>query len=347
MPRALMTLADVTTPATMVLGLEILDAMALALRNLHARGEVHRDLKPANILKLRSSTGEHWVVSDFGIVRNAAGFTTAQITRQGSLLGTEWWAAPEQYRDAHTATPRADVYSAGLIVAWLTTGVDPWNFSTSALAGHPLAGPLAKATANRVDRRFPDLDSFLRACGDASSTRLLDPRAMMDEGRFDDLSQHLLRHPSDMTDAVRGLASVDFTEIASWHKRAPEVAADFFARICDALASDIGNLSFSMHVDPVLSHGVRLLRLHYSGARSDGSELAEAVLGAISGIGQFGPAEQALDWLDSLPPRRQDEMRIALHVVDAWDFYAEMARSRFSSRRTSLLVQDLANHRRR
>lgn len=345
MPRATMTLAQVATPTPIAFGLEILDVIAAALQGLHARGEVHRDLKPENILQLSADSGDRWVVSDFGIVRNAAGVTTAQITQAGSLLGTEWWAAPEQHRDAHDATPRADVYSAALVVAWLTTGVSPRDFRAVGLAEHPLAGPLARATAVRVDRRFADLDAFVEACQSALAATSDKPRMMVDEGRFDDLSDHLIKHPTDTHDAVDALASVPFAEIESWYRRSPDAAVDLFTRICDALHDDIGSLSFSNHVDPVLIHGVRLARLHYSNEASDGSELAESVLGAISGLHQFAPADHALDWLDTLPQVRQNEMRIALHVVDGWGFFAGMASGRFASRRRSRLVTDLANDR--
>ncbi|MBW0253747.1 protein kinase [Cellulomonas sp. PS-H5] len=342
MPRATATLADVDVPAPLELGLEILGVMAAALREPHARGEVHRDLKPANILRLETPAGNGWVVSDFGIVRNAAGATTAQITRAGSLLGTEWWAAPEQHRDAHDVTPRADVYSAGLIVAWLVTGVDPWDFAPSSLAGHAFAGPLARATSPRPNYRFSNLDEFVDACKAAVSATADDPRKMITDGRFEDLGNHLVRHPEDVLDAAREMAPVLFSEIDALYERSPDIAVDLFTRVCETIGEDIGDLSFQLHVDPVLIRGVRLCRLHYSIDRTEGTELAESVLGAISGIGQFAPADQALDWLDSLPARRQEEMRFVLHRVNAWDFFSGMAQGRFASRRKSQLVTELA-----
>jgi serine/threonine protein kinase len=346
MPRATATLADLDVPASTELGLEVLAVMAKALRGPHARGEVHRDLKPANILKLETPQGDKWVVSDFGIVRNAAGATTAQITKVGSLLGTEWWSAPEQHLDAHGVTPRADVYSAGRILAWLATGVDPWSFAPARLVGHEIAGPLARATSQRPNHRFADLDEFLTACKSAISATADDPRKMITDGRFEDLGNHLVRHPEDVLDSAKEMASVPFPEIDAFYRKSPSAAIDLITRICDALSEDFGDLSFSSHVDPLLIRGVRLCRLHYSIETSEGAELAESVLGAISGLDQYAPADQALEWLDSLPKSKQEEMRIVLHSVNAWDFFAGMAQGRFASRRKSQLVNDLARDKR-
>ncbi|MGW3234141.1 serine/threonine-protein kinase [Streptomyces sp. CAI-17] len=86
---------------------KVVDAMEYA----HNEGVVHRDLKPSNLLLIK---GE-WKVSDFGFCRNLNSDSN-QITRPASIFGTTFYAAPEQYDDAHAVGPTADVYAIGRIL---------------------------------------------------------------------------------------------------------------------------------------------------------------------------------------------------------------------------------------
>lgn len=75
----------ITLEPLMQLGVQLADALA----HLHAAGVVHRDIKPANILI--QSDGRP-VITDFGI----SGLSEATgITRQGDLLGSPGFMAPE------------------------------------------------------------------------------------------------------------------------------------------------------------------------------------------------------------------------------------------------------------
>jgi serine/threonine protein kinase len=84
----------------------ILDTLAA----VHARGLLHRDLKPANIFLT-----QHGVkLLDFGLARSAEpdqGGETA-ITREGLVLGSPRYMAPEQIRGAHL-DHRTDLFVDG------------------------------------------------------------------------------------------------------------------------------------------------------------------------------------------------------------------------------------------
>ena len=86
----------------------------------HRAGLVHRDVKPENVLI--SDEGEVKIV-DFGLVRAVA---AAGITSTSVILGTAAYLSPEQVRDGN-ASPRSDVYSAGIVAYELLTGESPFS----------------------------------------------------------------------------------------------------------------------------------------------------------------------------------------------------------------------------
>ena len=90
----------------------------------HRAGLVHRDVKPENVLI--SDEGEVKIV-DFGLVRAVA---EAGITSTSVILGTAAYLSPEQVRDGN-ASPRSDVYAAGIVAYELLTGQTPFSGDSS------------------------------------------------------------------------------------------------------------------------------------------------------------------------------------------------------------------------
>ncbi len=97
----------------------------------HQHGVIHRDIKPSNILLDQRNTrynpmGEP-VLTDFGIVKlMGATSTTLAGTRSGVWLGTPLYISPEQAQ-GHPATERSDIYSLGVILYEVCTGVPPFR----------------------------------------------------------------------------------------------------------------------------------------------------------------------------------------------------------------------------
>ncbi len=88
---------------------------ALGLQHAHERGMVHRDIKPANLMLARDGKKPIVKVLDFGLAKvTSEGQTDNALTREGQMLGTPDYIAPEQIRDAQSADIRADIYSLGL-----------------------------------------------------------------------------------------------------------------------------------------------------------------------------------------------------------------------------------------
>src|SRR6476620_3097051 len=86
-----------------------------------ATGMIHTDVKPDNILV--SATG-HATLIDFGFVQTPA---EASQWATRPLAGTLAYIAPEMVTSALAAGPQADIYSLGVTLYEMLTGMRPWN----------------------------------------------------------------------------------------------------------------------------------------------------------------------------------------------------------------------------
>ena len=99
-------------------GCDIATGMTVA----HQVGIVHRDLKPANILI--NDDGLLKIV-DFGVAA-AQREGDVQLTKTGYVIGSPKYMAPEQILGKQV-DPRADVYSTGVILYEMLSGIPPYS----------------------------------------------------------------------------------------------------------------------------------------------------------------------------------------------------------------------------
>ncbi len=100
----------------------ILYEVAKALQYAHERGVIHRDIKPGNILISRQGDVK---LADFGIATSREE-PDQGLTRDGTMLGTIAYTAPEQIDDARSVDPRSDIYSLGVVLYEMLTGRTPY-----------------------------------------------------------------------------------------------------------------------------------------------------------------------------------------------------------------------------
>lgn len=111
-------------PLSMQDAAHIIDRIASALDEAHAKGFIHRDLKPGNILFDRA--GEPYI-SDFGIAK----FTSSQTNVTGSaIVGTPAYLSPEQAQGDANIDGRSDIYAVGVILFEMLSGRQPYEADT-------------------------------------------------------------------------------------------------------------------------------------------------------------------------------------------------------------------------
>jgi serine/threonine-protein kinase len=154
---------------------------ALGLQHAHERGMVHRDIKPGNLLL---SKGEGSIngrpapvnkgkrtgggptkplikILDMGLARleDFADEATASISRDGTVMGTPDYMAPEQAKDSHNVDWRGDIYSLGCTFYYLLTGQVPFpgGSNIEKLLKHQMDTP------RPIEQLRPDLPAKVRS----------------------------------------------------------------------------------------------------------------------------------------------------------------------------------------
>lgn len=107
------------------------------LSKAHSIGIVHRDLKPENIMISQDGFVK---ILDFGLaklIKQDSVETTASlpamdssVTKTGMIIGTAAYMSPEQAR-GQTADLRSDLFSIGIVLYEMLTGVNPFRRATA------------------------------------------------------------------------------------------------------------------------------------------------------------------------------------------------------------------------
>ncbi len=120
-------------PLPMRLALEIVRDLLRALEAVHRIEVVHRDVKPANLIIQNLDQDALRVrLMDFGVSKSMSQDTAdPAITRQGALVGTPHYMAPEQVSD-EGVDGRTDLYAVGVLLYEMLTGRLPFEGRSTA-----------------------------------------------------------------------------------------------------------------------------------------------------------------------------------------------------------------------
>jgi eukaryotic-like serine/threonine-protein kinase len=102
-----------------------LQQLIAGVHHLHLARCVHRDLKPSNVLVTREG---RVVILDFGVISELSDAAGDGMTRDGQMMGTPAYMAPEQAGGQVTG-PAADFYALGTMLFECLTGTLPFTGS--------------------------------------------------------------------------------------------------------------------------------------------------------------------------------------------------------------------------
>ena len=107
--------------------LDLFRQICSAVQHAHQKGVIHRDLKPANVLVSTEDDRPFAKVIDFGIAKAVGQRLTDKtlFTQHGGMVGTLEYMSPEQADASPDVDTRSDVYSLGVMLYELLTGVTP------------------------------------------------------------------------------------------------------------------------------------------------------------------------------------------------------------------------------
>jgi serine/threonine protein kinase len=138
-------LVEASGPLAVHQACDFIRQAALALQHACECGLVHRDVKPSNLLLMRDRPVIKLL--DLGLARHETASISAtvpgELTREGVMLGTPDYMAPEQAVDPRRADIRADVYSLGCTLYYLLAARPPFpeGTLTQKLLWHQQAEP--------------------------------------------------------------------------------------------------------------------------------------------------------------------------------------------------------------
>jgi tRNA A-37 threonylcarbamoyl transferase component Bud32 len=186
--------------------LAIIAQAADGLSYAHSMGVIHRDIKPANLMI--TSTGLLKIM-DFGIARVRG---SQRLTRDGSMVGTLAYMAPEQLR-GNPGDERSDLYSLAIVLYELLTGETPFvadsdydlmhahiNTRPRRLVGRVpglharVESALLRGLAKKPEQRYASVREFSDALG-ATALRMDAPTIVIEGTR-------LKERPTDLADAA-------------------------------------------------------------------------------------------------------------------------------------------------
>ena len=211
---------------------------------------VFRDLKPSNIMV--NNEGKVTLI-DFGIAK------VFQSDKRGTMIGTEGYAPPEQYRGL--AEPRGDIYALGATMHHLLTNSDPRVQTPFTFHERPIRNfnprvseyvesVILRATEYDIDRRWPSAQALRQA--------------LLQSSVFDSKLKKRISESPDEQEPPSLLSSIQVPKLSSslWANNSSQAPADIQSGVLNpqtAMPTPIVLPQPSAQVAPASAEGAQVL----------------------------------------------------------------------------------------
>jgi serine/threonine protein kinase len=162
----------------------IVEQIAKGLQAFHRMEMLHQDIRPDNIMIDKTGTVK---IIDFGSTKITGVVEAAPSGDRDDILGTQQYTAPEYFL-GEPVSPRADLFSLGVITYQMLTGKLPYGAQIARARTRSQFGKLVYSPAAHGAREIPQwIDGTLEKAVHPNPAK-----------RYDSLSEFLfdLRHPN-------------------------------------------------------------------------------------------------------------------------------------------------------
>ena len=181
--------------------LQLTDGMAHA----HDAYIIHRDIKPQNIMILSNGMIK---ITDFGV---ATALNSTQLTQTNSVMGTVHYLPPEQ-ANGKGSTIRSDIYSMGIMMYELLTGLVPYKGDSAVeIALKHLKEPLPSIRKQNPSIPQSIENIIIKATAKNPKNRYTDARSMhedlktaLDDSRKDE-KRYMYPYPENDLEETKAL----------------------------------------------------------------------------------------------------------------------------------------------
>ena len=181
--------------------LQVTDGMAHA----HDAYIIHRDIKPQNIMILSNGMIK---ITDFGV---ATALNSTQLTQTNSVMGTVHYLPPEQ-ANGKGSTIRSDIYSMGIMMYELLTGLVPYKGDSAVeIALKHLKEPLPSIRKQNPSIPQSIENIIIKATAKNPKNRYTDARSMhedlktaLDDSRKDE-KRYMYPYPENDLEETKAL----------------------------------------------------------------------------------------------------------------------------------------------
>lgn len=243
----------VAEPLSVAAFLRVIEQALQGLKAVHEKGVIHRDLKPENIFLVRDEGASLTKLLDFGVSRSVERDKGHTITRDGIVMGTPEYIAPEQAR-GKMPDARSDLYSLGVVMYEALAGRLPFHADNAADVivavlnatpvpldslrpelGTPICTLVTKALAKKPQDRFQTAEEMRLAVLDALQKtpdieRQLLPKRFVSVAPPPELTPHDVSDPpSDFVDDSDKPTVAHRTVPVPWGKLAVLSVAGFIS----------------------------------------------------------------------------------------------------------------------